>query len=100
MKSIVNIRNHQLFRIFAFILSLSGFIWILIGNFQFRQSIRIELKDAERVMEHEATSSTDRYKVLNSYYESIYENMPPTFIPASMLMLGSALLLLARKPNN
>jgi hypothetical protein len=94
-------RTHRMFRIFAFVLCLSGFVWIGIGNLQFRQSIRTTLKDAYADMERVAPGSAgDAGKVLNSYYESVYDHLPPIVLPASMLMLGSTFLLLARKPNN
>jgi hypothetical protein len=85
-------------RIFAFVLCFSGFVWIGIGDLQFRQSIRTTLRDAYADMERVAPGSAgDAGKVLNSYYESVYAHLPPTVLPASMLMLGATILLIVRK---
>jgi hypothetical protein len=92
--------THRMIRIIAFVLCVFGFVWIGISNFQFRQSIRTTLRDAYADMERVAPgSSGDAGKVLNSYYESVYENLPPTVWPASMLMLGATILLFVRKQN-
>jgi len=88
-------------RIIAYVICLSGFVWIGIGNLHFRQSIRTALNEAYAEMELiEPGSVAGVGKVLNLYYESIYQHLPPTVLPASMLMLGSTALLLARTSKN
>jgi hypothetical protein len=88
-------------RIFAYVACLSGFVWIGIGNLHFRQSIRTTLETAYEDMERlEPGSAGGVGKVLNSYYESVYNNLPATVLPASILMLGSTVLLFARKPKS
>jgi hypothetical protein len=85
-------------RILAFVFCLSGFVWIGVGNLQCGHSIRTTLRDAYADMERVAPGSAgDAGKVLNSYYESVYHNLPPTVLPASMLMLGATILLFVSK---
>ncbi len=82
----------------AFVLCLAGFAWLGAGHLQFRQLIRTGLRDAHVHMEQIAPGSAGGAgKVLNSYYESVYDHLPPVVLPASMLMLGATILLLARK---
>lgn len=89
--------------ILAYTLCLAGFAWIGIENLRFRQSIRTTLGDAYSEMEIVSPESAGGAgKVLNSYYESVYKNLPSTVVPGAMLMLGSTVLLLATvaKRNN
>lgn len=84
-------------RTIAFVLCLCGFVWICVANLKFRQSIRTKLQETYIAMERVSPGSSDGpSKVLNSYYESVYEQLPPTLVLASMLMVGATVLVVMR----
>ncbi len=80
---------------------VAGFVWLGVGNLQFRQSIRTTRSEAYASLNQLDPDAADRAgKILNSYYESVYDNLPPTLLPGSILMLGATLLLLAGNRND
>jgi hypothetical protein len=88
-------------RILAYIVCLSGFLWLGLGSLRFRQSIRTTLNGAYSELHRLDPDSSDvSGKILNSYYESVYSNLPHTVLPATMLMLGATVLLLTKKTMN
>jgi hypothetical protein len=88
-------------RVLAYAVCLAGFVWLGLGSVHFRQAIRTSLADAyprfERVVPPDHVG--DAGKVLNSYYEDVYLHLPSIFWPAGMLMVGSTVLFIVRRPN-
>ena len=82
----------------SYAVCISGFVWLGFGSLHFRQSLRTNLRQAyfeiDRVYPNNAS---DLGKFLNLYYESVYRSLPSTFWPATMLMVGSTVLLLHRR---
>jgi hypothetical protein len=74
---------------------------LVLGQLQFRQSLRTSLNQTYSTLHAvDPDSSATSGKVLNSYYESVYEGLPHTFLPGVMLLVGSTVLFVTRKAKN
>ncbi|HZJ17959.1 MAG TPA: hypothetical protein VFD27_23105 [Chthoniobacteraceae bacterium] len=83
-------------RLISYVLCLTAFIWLGVGSLRFRESIRVSLKEATSLMYRvDPDHAGDNGKVLNSYYEDVYDNMPAIVVPACILMVGATVLLLS-----
>lgn len=88
-------------RTIAYIVCVLGVVWLGLGSLQFRQSLRTSLNQAySRLQVLDPDSSGSSGKVLNSYYESVYESLPHTFLPGVMLLVSSTILFMARRAKN
>ncbi|MGX9725771.1 MAG: YdcF family protein [Candidatus Electronema sp. VV] len=93
----------SMIRIFAFILCVSGFIWLGAGNLQFRQSLRTCQHEAYAVLysiDPDFSRRCTDGKLLNLYYESVYNSLPSIVLPAFMMMAGATALLFVGKRKN
>jgi hypothetical protein len=83
-------------RLISYVLCLTAFIWLGLGSLHFRESIRVSLKEANSLMHRlDPDHAGDNGEVLNSYYEDVYKNLPPTVVPACILMIGATVFLLS-----
>jgi hypothetical protein len=84
-------------RYLAYLLCMVGFVWLGLESVRFRRSIRESLQAAyARMNDVVPAQATDAGKVLNSYYEDVYADLPSVFWPAGMLMAGATILFLVR----
>ncbi len=85
-------------RVISFAVCIVSFAWLALGSLQFRQSIRSSVRDAYSLIHRvDPEHAADNGKLLNSYYEDVYRNLPSTIIPAGMLMGGATALLIIGK---
>ena len=85
-------------RFLAYLVCLAAVVWLGFESLQFRQAIRDSLQEAyTRMYTVVPERATDAGKVLNSYYEDVYANMPSIFWPAGMLLAGATVLFLVRR---
>jgi hypothetical protein len=88
-------------RVISYLVCLTALVWLGLSSLHFRKSIRTSLNDAYSLMRGvDPDHAGDNGKVLNSYYEDVYRNLPAIVPPACMLLVGStALLLTGRCPR-
>lgn len=87
-------------RALAYAVCLAGVVWLALESVHFRQAIRTSRDDAYSRMEHVIPDRVgDAGKVLNSYYEDVYLHLPSMLWPAGMLIVGSTVLFVVRRPN-
>ncbi len=90
-------------RIVSYIFCLACVVWLVLGALSFRQSIRNDVNEAHaRMSEFDSGSPGKHGKILNRYYEDIYENLPYMIFPASLVFVGSTILFVVnrkQKPN-
>jgi hypothetical protein len=87
-------------RVLAYAVCLAGVVWLAFESVHFRQAIRTSRDDAYSRMEHVLPDRVgDAGKVLNSYYEDVYLDLPSMFWPAGMLIVGSTVLFIVPRPN-
>jgi hypothetical protein len=88
-------------RIAAYIICLAGFVWLGLENIRFRRALRgPALGNAYSALYRilpDRADATDSGKVLNSYYEDIYDALPRTFLPGVMLFGGATILLFNKR---
>jgi hypothetical protein len=88
----------NLVRTVAYVICVLGVAWLGFGSLQFRRSLRTSLTAAySQLNAVDPNSSGGSGKVLNSYYESVYDSLPHTFLPAALIIFGSTLLLIRKK---
>lgn len=76
----------------------AAFVWLGLESLHFRKSIRTSLSDAYAMMQRvDPDHSNDNGKVLNSYYENVYRDLPAIVVPACMLMAGCTVLLVTKR---
>jgi hypothetical protein len=93
--------GNTMIRVLAYGTCLAGFLWLALASVRFRQAIRDSLGDAYSQMAQVVPDRAgDAGKVLNSYYEDVYFNLPSVFWPAGIWMIGSTLLFIARQRHN
>jgi len=82
----------------AYLICVTGVAWLGFESLRFRQAIRDSLQEADKRIQHVVPeSAADAIKVLNSYYEDVYANMPSIFGPAGVFMVGATILFLVRR---
>ena len=82
----------------AYMVCLAGFVWLGFESLRFRQTLRSSLHEAySRLHRVIPDHATDAGKVLNSYYEDVYANIPSILLPASMLIAGATVLYAVHK---
>ena len=83
----------------AYAVCVAGFVWLGLDSLRFRKSLRSSLNDAYSTLNRLfPDSASDSGKVLNRYYEALYEALPHTFLPGLMLIAGSTILFLGKRP--
>jgi hypothetical protein len=81
-------------RLISFAICVAAAVWLGLGSWKFRQSMRSSLKDAYSLMHRvDPEHAGDNGKVLNSYYEDVYRSLPATIFPACLLVGGATVLL-------
>jgi len=89
----------RLVRIAAYIICVAGFAWLILDGLRFRKSLRESLAPAYSALNRLfPESAADSGKVLNSYYEDVYEAIPHTVVPGLMLLGGATILLFNKRP--
>jgi hypothetical protein len=87
-------------RLLSYVFCVAAFLWLGLESLQFRRSIRSSLSNAYALMHRvDPEHADDAGKVLNSYYEDVYRDLPAIVVPACLLMLGSTALLLLRRAH-
>ena len=88
---------HPMTRILAYVSCLAALMWLVVGQLHLRESLRTTLRDAYSLMGRVIPDHTaDAGKVMNSYYESIYRNLPSVMWPVGILIVCSTILLKTR----
>ena len=82
-------------RVIAYVACIVAVAWLAMGHVQFRQALRDLLQPAYGQLSRDEVNG-NAGKVLNSYYESIYEALPNTVLPGAILMIGSTVLFFTR----
>ena len=91
----------KLLRIVACTICIAGFAWLILDSLRFRKSLRYSLlpgySTLNRISPDSATAN-DYGKVLNSYYEDVYNALPHTLVPGFMLLAGATILCFNKRP--
>ena len=85
-------------RVVAYVSCLAALGWLVISHVRFRASLRTSLQGAYSLMGRAVPEhATDAGKVLNSYYEEIYQRLPDVLWPVGTLAVSATVLLTTRK---
>ena len=88
----------RLVKIAAYIICIAGFVWLTLDSIRFRRSIRESLLPAYSALDRiSPDSAADSGKVLNGYYEDVYNALPHTLVPGCLLLGGATILLLNKR---
>jgi hypothetical protein len=88
-------------RIVAFAACLIGAAWIVASSVGFRASLRTQLERTySRIYERGPAPPNDTSKIINSYYEALYRDLPATIVPALLIAFGAAVLFVLPKQKS
>jgi hypothetical protein len=82
-------------RVVALIACWVGGIWLIGASLRFRQALRTNLQ--ETYHDWRPLEANDTSKIINSYYEALYRDLPHTVLPAILVILGATVLFLMPK---